>query len=342
MTQSRHRALAAALALGIVVLAPLAPARSATIDDVRSRGVVTCGISEGTPGFSLKSDDGTWAGFDVDFCRALAAAVLGDATKVSLVPTSSENRFSVLAKASIDVLTRNTSWTMQRELEERVLFPGVLFFDGQGFMVPKDLGLTSPAQLAGGKICVLAGTTSQANAVAYFAKAGLEVDLLTFPHRKEALEAYEAGKCDARTADRSALFGERQLMSDPSRHMVLAGTISKEPLAPGVRASDPQWASVVRWVLFSLIAAEELGLTSASLQPDAELTSEQTRFIEESGKLGSSIGLSPTWVATIVRTVGNYAEVFDRNLGKASTIGMARGANALWKDGGLQYAPPMP
>jgi len=342
MTRSRRRARTGALALSLAALAPLAPARSATIDDVRSRGVVTCGVSEGIPGFSVKSGEGAWSGLDVDFCRALAAAVLGDGTKATFVPTSPEQRFSVLAKGSVDVLTRNTSWTMQRELEERVLFPGVLFFDGQGFMVPKDLGLSTPAQLVGGKICVLAGTTSQANAVAYFAKAGLDVELRAFQHRKEALEAYEAGECDARTADRSALFGERQLVSDPSRHMILSDTISKEPLGPGVRASDPQWASVVRWVLFSLIAAEELGLTSASLQPDAELTSEQTRFLEESGKLGSSIGLSPTWVAAVIRTVGNYAEVFDRNLGKASTIEMARGANALWKDGGLQYAPPMP
>ncbi len=323
-------------------MAIVAPARAATLDDIRKRGFVTCGVSEGIPGFSLKADDGTWSGFDVDFCRALAAAVLGDAAKVTFVLTSPEDRFSVLGKGKVDVLTRNTSWTMQRELEEGVLFPGVLFFDGQGFMVPKDLGLTSPTQLAGGKICVLAGTTSQANAVAYFAKAGLEVDLLTFPHRKEALDAYEAGKCDARTADRSALFGERQLLSDPSRHMILSDTISKEPLGPVVRASDPQWAGVVRWVLFSLVAAEENGVTSASFQPSGTLTVDQTGFLKDSGKLGSKIGLSPDWVSTVIKTVGNYAELFDRNLGKTSAIGMTRGANALWKNGGLLYAPPMP
>ncbi len=196
-------------------------ARSATLDQIRSRGVLTCGVSEGIPGFSLKADDGSWSGLDVDFCRALASAVLGDATKVSLVPTSPEERFLALSKGTVDVLTRNTSWTFQREIEQNVMFPGVLYFDGQGFMVPKELGLTSAAQLAGGKICVLANTTSQANAAAFFAKAGLNVELLAFTHRKKALEAYQAGQCDARTADRSALFGERQLLAEPSSHMIL-------------------------------------------------------------------------------------------------------------------------
>jgi general L-amino acid transport system substrate-binding protein len=325
-------------------LAVVSPARSSTLDDIRSRKVLTCGVSEGVPGFSIKAEDGSWSGLDVDFCRALAAAVLGDATKISLVSTSPEDRFTILSKGTVDILTRNTSWTFQREVDEAVLFPGVLYFDGQGLMVPKDLGLTSASQLAGGKICVLANTTSQTNAALFFAKNNLPVELLTFPHRKEALEAYEAGQCDARTADRSALFGERQLLTDPARHMILTETISKEPLGPVVRASDPQWASVVRWVLFSLIAGEELGVDQTSLQPStkAKFSADQSRFLDESGKVGPKIGLPPTWVATVIRSVGNYGEMFDRNLGKASAIGMARGANALWKDGGLLYAPPMP
>lgn len=331
-----------ALLLGTFPIA--APAQSSTLDTIRSRGVLICGVSEGIPGFSLKADDGTWTGLDVDFCRALAAAVLGDATKVTLVPTSPEDRFSALAKGSVDVLTRNTSWTFEREIEQNVVFPGVLYFDGQGFMVPKELGLTSAAQLDGGKICVLANTTSQANAAAYFAKAGLRVELLTFPHRKEALEAYQAGQCDARTADRSALFGERQLLADPSSHMIFTETISKEPLGPVVLATDPQWASVVRWTLYSLIAGEELGVSQAALQKDAagKLSPDQSRFLDESGKLGTKIGLAPTWVASIIRSVGNYGEVFDRNLGAGSDIGMVRGANSLWSNGGLLYAPPMP
>jgi general L-amino acid transport system substrate-binding protein len=333
-----------AFAFSLGILAGAVPAWSGTLDDIRSRGVVTCGVSEGIPGFSLRGEDGSWSGLDVDFCRALASAVLGDATKVALVPTTSEERFSALSKGTIDVLTRNTSWTFQREIEHGVVFPGVLYFDGQGVMVPKELGLTTVAQLAGGKICVLDQTTSQSNAAAYFAKAGLDVELVTFAHRKDALAAYEAGQCDARSADRSALFGERQLLSDPSRHMILAETFSKEPLGPAVGAGDPLWAGVVRWVLFSLLAGEELEVTQAALQakPAAQLTPEQSRFIVESGQLGAKFGLAPTWVATVIRNVGNYGEMFDRNLGKASQIGMVRGANALWKDGGLLYAPPMP
>ena len=332
------------LALLVSICPIAAPAQSATLDDVRSRGVLTCGVSEGIPGFSLKAADGTWVGLDVDFCRALASAVFGDATKVSFVSTSPEDRFGALSKRTVDILTRNTSWTFQREIEQNVVFPGVLYFDGQGFMVPKELGLTSAAQLDGGKVCVLANTTSRANAAAYFAKAGLKVELLEFAHRKEALEAYQAGQCDARTADRSALFGERQLLANPSSHMIFSETISKEPLGPVVLAGDPQWASIVRWVLFSMIAGEELGVTQAALQKDGAtgLLPDQSRFLEESGKLGTKIGLAPNWVAKIIQGVGSYGDVFNRNLGAASDIRMVRGANALWKDGGLLYSPPMP
>ena len=320
------------------------PASATTLDDIKMRGVVTCGVSEGVPGFSSQDADAAWTGLDVDFCRALAAAVLGDAGKVKILSTSPENRFKELTAGSVDVLTRNTSWTMQREVELNVVFPGVLYFDGQSFMVPRELGLTSPSQLSGAKICVLSGTTSEPNAAAYFAKAGLEVELLKFPHRKEAIAAYEAGMCDARTADRSALFGEMQLLADPGRHMVLSETISKEPLGPAVRSADRAWADVVRWVLFSLLGAEEVQLTQSMLRKDGapNLRPDQARFVEESGKLGIKLGLSSDWIANVVRAVGNYAEIFDRNLGKASPLGIVRGANALWKDGGLMYAPPMP
>jgi general L-amino acid transport system substrate-binding protein len=340
----RPSTLVRAFALIFGTLGLAAPVWSATLDDIRARGVLTCAVSEGVPGFSMKADDGSWSGLDVDFCRALASAVLENATKVSLVPTSAGERYAALSKGTVDVMTRNTTWTFQREIEQNVVFPGVLYFDGQGFMVPKELGLTSAAQLAGGKICVLDNTTSLTNAAAYFAKAGLTVELLTFAHRKEALEAYSAGQCDARTADRSALFGERLLLPDPSLHMILSDTISKEPLGPVVAGNDPHWASIVRWVLFSLIAGEELGVTQATLQTDAagKLSPDQSRFLDESGKIGSKLGLAPTWVATVIKNVGNYGEVFDRNLGKASEIGMVRGPNALWKDGGLLYAPPMP
>lgn len=334
--------VATVLAVATMVL----PTRSeaGTLDEIKKRGVVTCGVSEGVPGFSFQEPDGAWSGLDIDFCRALAAAILGDPSKVKLLPTSPEERFKHLSAGSVDVLTRNTSWTMEREIEQKVLFPGILFFDGQGFMVPRELGLSNPNQLSGAKICVLSGTTSESNAVAYFAKVGLQVELLKFPHRKEALEAYEAGTCDARTADRSALFGELQLLADPSRHMVLSSTISKEPLGPVVRSGDRVWADVVRWVLAGLITAEELQVTQSMLQSGTapKLAPDQVRFVEDSGKLGGKLGLPISWVANVMGAVGNYAEVFDRNLGKASLLGMMRGSNALWKDGGLMYAPPMP
>lgn len=322
-----------------------APSEAAMLDDVKKRGVLTCGVSEGVPGFSSQGPDGAWSGLDVDFCRALAAAVLGDPSKTKFVPTGAEDRFKQLASGSVDILTRNTSWTFQREIEQGVIFPGVLFFDGQGFMVPRELGLTSPSQLSGAKICVLSGTTSDGNASAYFAQAGLEVEILRFPNRKAAIEAYESGMCDARTGDRSALFAEVLLLAEPARHMVLSDTISKEPLGPAVRSADRDFADIVRWVLFALIQAEDLDLTQAMLQKSDDtrtLAPDQSRFIEESGKLGAKLGLPATWVENVIQASGNYGEVFDRNLGKTSPLGMARGANALWSDGGLMYAPPMP
>jgi general L-amino acid transport system substrate-binding protein len=319
-------------------------AQGATLDEVKKRGVVTCGVSEGIPGFSFQAAEGVWAGLDIDFCKAIAAAVLGDSSKVRLVPTSPGERFKPLTEGKVDVLTRNTSWTMQREIEQKVIFPGVLYFDGQGFMVPRELGLSSPNQLSGAKVCVLSGTTSERNAEAFFARAGLQVELLKFTHRTEALEAYEGGACDAHTADRSALFGELQLLKEPTNHMVLAETISKEPLSPVVRSGDRGWGDIVRWVLAALLNAEEIGLTQALLSKGAapQLSPEQARLIDEGGKLGTRLGLSATWAANVIQSVGNYAEMFDRNVGKGSTLGMVRGANALWRDGGLMYAPPMP
>lgn len=342
----RHRHRLNAFAAGVAGLCAAITALPQTsaagaIDEIRKRGVVTCGVSEGVPGFSAIAEGGGWSGLDVDFCRALAAAVLGDATKTRFVPTSSEDRFRQLASGAVDVLTRNTSWTLRREIEEGAVFPGVLYFDGQGFMVPKELGLSSPDQLSGARICVLSGTTSEGNARAYFARAGIEVDLVSFAHREKAIAAYEAGTCDVRTADRSALFGERLLLADPNRHMVLPGVISKEALGPVVRAGDGAWASSVHWVLMGLIAAEELHVTQKQMAAGA-LSSDQQRFVEESGKLGARLGLADTWVVNVIRHVGNYGEMFDRNLGKDSPFGMTRGINALWTDGGLMYAPPMP
>jgi general L-amino acid transport system substrate-binding protein len=318
-------------------------AEAATLDYVRSRGVLVCGVSDGVPGFSSQSAEGSWAGFDVDFCKAMATAVLGDPGKIKLVPTSTEDRFKLLQDGTVDILTRNTSWTVQREIDQQVVFPAVLYFDGQSFMVPRELGLTNPKQLSGAKICVLSGTTSETNVGAFFAASGLEVQLLKFAHPKEALEAYEAGKCDAHTGDRSALFGEMQTLSDPTRHMVLTEVISKEILGPVVRSSDRNWGDIVRWVLACLVNAEEVQLTRELLRKESvsTLTAEQTQLVANGGKLGVGLGLPATWVGDVIRAVGNYGELFDRNVGKGSPLGMVRGYNALWRNGGLMYAPPM-
>lgn len=340
----RHAVITFLLAAVASAFAGTGPSIAGTLDEIKKRGAVTCGVSEGIPGFSAQAEGGAWSGLDIDFCKALAAAVLGDGSKVKLVPTSSQDRFKQLTAGTVDVLTRNTSWTMQREIEGGMTFPGVLFFDGQGFMVPKELGLTSPGQLGGARICVLGDTTSDAHAASYFANAGLEVELVKFAHRAEAIAAYEAGSCEARTGDRSALFGEMQQLKDPSRHMVLADTISKELLGPVARSGDHDWALVIRWVLYALVNAEELQLTQADLSSESpkELSADQKRFLDSSGALGVKFGLPSTWTRNVIKWAGSYGELFDRNVGSKSPIGMVRGANALWKDGGLMYAPPMP
>lgn len=331
------------LLLVFLVIGIAAPCAAGTLQDINSRQHLVCGISDGVPGFSEQVASGAWQGLDVDFCRAVATAILGKPGNAKFVPLRSDERFSALSAGQVDILTRNTSWTMAREIELKLIFPGILYFDGQGFLVPRELGLTSPLQLAEAKVCVLVGTTSQTNAADYFARNELEVELVKFSSRVELLKSYQAGSCDAYTTDRAALFGDLQDLEDPSSHMILPQVISKEPLAPVVRLNDRKLADIVRWTLAALISAEELGLTRESLRKeDPEFSIEQRRFIEKVGGLGTQLGLKSEWLWDVVLAVGNYGEMFERNLGKGSPIGMTRGANALWSDGGLMYAPPMP
>lgn len=329
-----------AVASGILVASLVATAGASlagTLDDVRARDKLVCGVSEGLGGFSEQDGAGTWQGFDVDFCRAVAAAVLGDPGKVEYVPLSAEARFAALTEGKIDLLSRNSTWTMSRDLDLGLDFPGTSYFDGQGFLIPAIFGAISPLELDGASICVVSGTTTEANAAAYFEKAGLTVSFLSFKERGEARAAYAEAKCDAYTADRSALAAERAALPAPDEHVILKDVISKEPLGPVVRDSDPQWTTLIRWTLFALIDAEERGLGTAAMATDG---------VDEAKLMGApavkALGLADDWLVKVLAGVGNYAEIFERNLGEETPMQLSRGVNALWTQGGILYAPPMP
>jgi general L-amino acid transport system substrate-binding protein len=311
-------------------------AMAGTFDDVRARGTLICGVSEGLPGFSEKDSSGVWRGFDVDFCKAVAAVVFGDITKVEYRPLSAEARFEALKDRRIDLLSRNTTWTMSRDLELGLEFAGISYFDGQGFLLPALYGATSPLQLGGAKICVATGTTSEKNASAFFESHNLKVSFLTFTERAQAHAAYAEKKCDVFTGDRSGLAAERSLLSTPEDHVILRDVISKEPLGPVTREDDPHWTGLVRWTLFALINAEELGISSKSVGAEKG---------EQAVALGApavrSLGLPRDWLIKLIGGVGNYAEIFERNLGPDTPLQLNRGMNALWNEGGLLYAPPM-
>ena len=311
-------------------------AAAGTLDDVRSRDKLICGVSEGLPGFSEKDGSGVWRGFDVDFCKAVAAAVLGDTAKVEYVPLTADVRFNALTDRRIDLLSRNSTWTMSRELELGLEFVGISYFDGQGFLVPTLLGANSALQLDGARICVGSGTTSEQNAADFFQSKKLKVSFLRFTEGTEARAAYASEKCDVFTADRSALAAARSLLPVPQNHVILRDVISKEPLGPVTRKDDAKWTGLVRWTLFALINAEELGLDSKSIA-----TSGRQRAIELGAPATRSLGLANDWFVKMIVGVGNYAEIFERNLGENTPLALGRGVNALWTQGGLLYAPPM-
>ena len=310
-------------------------AAAGTLDDVRSRDKLVCGVSEGLPGFSEKDGSGVWRGFDVDFCKAVAAAILGDTAKVEYVPLSADVRFNALRDRRIDLLSRNTTWTMSRDLELGIEFAGISYFDGQGFLIPNLLGITSPLQLDGAKICVGSGTTSEQNAAAFFQNKKLKVSFLRFTKSSDARAAYAAEKCDVFTGDRSALAAERSLLPVPQNHVILRDVISKEPLGPATREDDPKWTGLVRWTLFALINAEELELNSKSIAASRQ------QAIALGAPATKSLGLASDWIIKVIGSVGNYAEIFERNLGQNTRLDLSRGMNALWTQGGLLYAPPM-
>jgi general L-amino acid transport system substrate-binding protein len=319
-----------------------AAASAGTLDDVKARGQLSCGANTGLAGFGLPDDKGQWAGLDVDYCRAIAAAIFNDPTKVKFVPLSAKDRFTALQAKEVDVLVRNTTWTMSRDTTQGLSFVGANFYDGQGFMVRKKLGVASALELNGASVCTQQGTTTELNLADFFRANKIKYDVVAFGSSTEAIKAYDSGRCDAFTTDSSALYAERLRLANPDEHLVLPEIISKEPLGPSVRKGDEQWADVVRWVGFALLNAEELGVTKDNV--DQMLKSDNPeikRLLGVEGKFGEGIGLSTDWVARIVKATGNYGEIFDRNVGEGSRLKIKRGLNALWNKGGVQYAPPI-
>jgi len=313
-----------------------------TLSSIKSNGYVKCGVSQGLPGFSNPDDKGNWTGIDVDICRAIAAAIFADDTKVKYVPLSNKERFAALQSGEVDILSRNTTYSMHRDTALGVDFVGVNYYDGQGFLVRKELGLKSVNELSGASLCVNLGTTTELNAADYFTSRGMDYEIITFEKADETVAAYNSGRCDAYTTDQSGLYAQRLKLTDPDAHMVLPEIISKEPLGPVVRQGDAQWADIARWALYAMITAEELGVTSLNINEKSKLKNPDIqRLIGGDGTFGENLDIPRDWGKQIILLVGNYGESFERNVGKGSTLGIERGLNALWTDGGLQYAPPI-
>ena len=331
-----------AAALGLIALASATQAQSSTLDAVKKRGDLRCGVNIGLAGFSAPDDKGEWTGLDVDFCRAVASAIFKDATRVKFVPLSAKERFTALQSGEIDLLSRNTTWTMSRGTQQGLTFVGVTYYDGQGFLVKKSLDLKSVAQLAGASICMQTGTTNELNVADYFRTRSLTYNPVVFEKNEEAVSAFNLGRCDAYTTDASGLYAQRIKLADPSAYVVLSEIISKEPLGPAVRQGDDQWANLVQWTLFAWLNAEGLGVTQENV--DEKINSgnpEIRRLLGTEGEYGLGIGLDNDWAYQIVKNVGNYGQSFERNVGKGSRLDIARDQNKLWKDGGLHYAPPI-
>jgi general L-amino acid transport system substrate-binding protein len=327
-------ALAAGLSTGV--------ASAQTLKTVRDRGMLSCGVSQGLPGFSTPDDKGNWTGLDVDICRAIAATIFDDPAKVKFVPLSAKDRFTALQSGEIDVLSRNTTWTLSRDTSLGANFTGVTYYDGQGFMVKKSLKVNSALELNSASVCVQTGTTTEQNLADYFKSNNMKYEVIAFGTNDEAIKAYESGRCDVFTTDVSGLYADRLKLSNPADHAVLPEVISKEPLGPMVRHGDDQWFDLVKWVLFAMVDAEELGITQKNADDMAKSDKpELKRVFGSDGNFGESLGVTKDWVSRIIKAVGNYGEAFDRNVGAGSKLGIARGLNQLWNKGGIQYAPPI-
>ena len=329
-------------ALGAVLLGSAANA-AATLDAVKAKGFVQCGVSQGLPGFSNADDAGNWTGLDVEMCRAVAAAIFGDGSKVKFSPLSAKQRFTALSSGEIDILSRNTTWTMTRDTQLGLNFAGVNYYDGQGMMVPTALGVKSATELDGANICTNTGTTTELNITDYFRSNKMSFNLIAFEKADEVVAAYDAGRCDVYTTDRSGLAAQRGKLTKPDSHVVLPEIISKEPLGPVVRQGDDQWFNIVRWTLNALINAEELGITQANAKARLRGTENPAikRLLGSEGKFGEELGLSNDWALNAISAVGNYGESYERNVGPNTPLKLDRGVNALWSDGGILYAAPI-
>jgi general L-amino acid transport system substrate-binding protein len=316
---------------------------AATLDDVKNRGTLRCGSNEGLAGFAAPDANGVWQGFDVSLCRAIATAVLGDPQAVEFVPLTSQTRFTALAAGEVDVLVRNSTWTYSRDTDLKLDFLGVNYYDGQGFMVRRDLGVTSAKDLDGATVCIQTGTTTELNLADFFRVNNISYEPVPVATNAEGQQQYLAGACDVYTTDISGLAATRATFEAPGDHIILPEVVSKEPLGPAVRHGDNDWGDIVRWTLNAMIAAEELGITSANV---AELAAAPTanpeinRLLGTEGEMGAMMGLPNDWAAKVIGAVGNYGEVFERNIGEATPVGLARGLNAQWTQGGLLYSPP--
>ncbi len=332
----------AGVAFGVLYLASVstpARAQSATLDAVRARGVVRCGTSTGFPGFSMPDSQGVYRGLDVDVCRAVAAAALGDAAKVQYVPLTAVQRFTALQSGEVDLLARNATWTYTRSAQLALVFTATDYYDGQGFLVANAAKVAHVRELQGAAICVQAGTDTQAGLQDYFARNGLQFEPVTFENPEQVKDAFTAGRCDAMTSDSTQLVAIRSTMQRPAEYRLLPEIVTKEPLTPAVRSGDEQWANVVRWSFWAMVTAEELGLTSANIRDQVTSTDPNVRRLTgKAGDLGKMLSLDPAWAMNVVAQVGNYGESFQRNL---APLGVERGYNRLWRDGGLMFAPPL-
>ncbi|MDE1196254.1 amino acid ABC transporter substrate-binding protein [Pseudomonas sp. Bc-h] len=340
MLKSTLAVVAAAAALGITGFAQA----GAKLDAIQKKGFIQCGVSDGLPGFSVPDKSGTIQGIDADFCRAVAAAVFGDAKKVKFSQLNAKERFTALQSGEIDILSRNTTWTSSRDASMGLEFPGfVTYYDGVGFLANSKLGVKSAKELDGATICIQAGTTTELNVSDYFRANNLKYTPITFDTSDESAKSLESGRCDVLTSDKSQLYAQRSKLASPKDYVVLPETISKEPLAPVVARGDDEWTSIVRWVGYALLNTEEAGITSKNVEAEAKSTKnpDVARLLGADGDYGPQLKLKKDWVVQIVAQVGNYGEIFEKNLGKSTPLEIDRGQNALWTNGGIQYAPPV-
>jgi general L-amino acid transport system substrate-binding protein len=341
-----HKVVKRTVALSIVLLALISThsirVHAQTLEAVRARGTLNCGVSQGLLGFSSLDDKNTWSGFDVDICRALAAAIFDDPAKVTFMPLDTATRFEALQSNKIDVLSRNSTWTMSRESSLGLMFAGVAYYDGQGFLLRREAGIDTALQLGGKTVCTQTGTTTELNLSDYFRANDMPLKVLALATAEESRKAYDDRKCDVLTSDVSQLYAERLKLAAPNSHIILPEVISKEPLGPVVRQGDDQWFNVVKWTLYSLINAEELGVKAATIDEASKSPNPNVRrLVGTEGEFGQQLGLTNDWAGRALRAVGNYGEMYERNVGTQSRLSIPRGLNALWTQGGIQYAPPV-